>query len=257
MAKKNNQAMMPEDPSLTSFKSFTKEVAGLTLQEHTEMLHRIQQVSFYAFGAHLYAVQFHQKYKDAFGTLEEWAESEFGITRQRVYEYIDGYKIVNELAKFNPPFLPANDYQARQLKGLDLDSLRECWIQVTDNMDGSTKITAAGIKRIADQYRKEDAAYARDDKKRKSEQLAEDAEYYDPNEPAFDVPPVPNHQFDGDGTTRLGPNTPPPPVTYVAEDPQVIIYARRFFEILRNDGNLDANLVQDIAMKMIELGADL
>lgn len=204
--------------------------------------------SFLATGAHFYTVQFHQKYKEIYGTFEEWAQDEFGITRQRAYEIIQGFKIVAELSKFNPPFLPANDWQARQLVGLELDSLREAWAEVTDNADNPTKVTAAQIARVAQQYRKEDRAATVQEKKNK--ELADDAEMFDPNEPAFDVPPTPNRIHDA--------KSEPLPVTpFSAEDPFVLIYAKRFMELMDADNNLEANLVQQVAMKMIELAVEL
>jgi len=227
------------------FKQILESTAGLTLEEHTLMMANVMQRSYYELSAHLYMVKTHEKYKEKYETIEQWAGEEFNWSRQRVYEYLDAFEITTKLLQFVPKILPANDFQARSLKGLDIDDLREAWDIVQQRVSDGEKLTAGLISRTVSDIKKI----------KKTANVGDEAVLDQEKEP------TPAVLLDKEG------NELPPPIqepsqksTIFSAAPEVekrieVMAAYLFAHLREND--FGANDIKDVALVLLDKASEL
>lgn len=236
-------------PTLQYFKSLEDQFTGMTLDEHADAIYQDNLSTFLNTLMHINLVHTHEKYKEKYKTIEEWAQDSFGWNRQRIYEYLQAYKVISVLEGINCTLLPANDYQARQLAKLDADDIRDVWSVVESQVNDGAKLTGTLVQQTVKLIKTEafeDAQVEGEAGKKKKKTKATDEE-------------LAAELFDEDG--NIIPDKPASKIYETEVDDEehrrdVDILARRLKQLLKDAGFSDPSDMRDVALRLLEIVAE-
>lgn len=93
-------------------------------------------------GAALIEIRDRRLYRQSHGTFEEYCEQRWGFSRSRAYRIIEATQTTRALSPIGDTPLPANEGQARELRGLPAAKAAEVMTRAAE----SGPVTAAGIR---------------------------------------------------------------------------------------------------------------
>lgn len=240
-----------EAPTATMayFKSLEEQFVGMTLEEHGEAIYNDNLNTFLNTITHIQLVHSHEKYKQKYKTIEDWAIEEFGWNRQRIYEYLQAYNVIVILQGINCELLPANDYQARQLSKLDVDDVRDAWSMVENEVKSGKKLTGTLVQQAVKLIKTEGFEEAQVEdisakkakpQKKTDEELA--AELFDTEGNI-----IPDKPVKGVYETETDKE---------ADRKEFMIVARRFKALMKEAGFTDIEEMRSITLLLLEIIAD-
>lgn len=226
--------------------SYEKKILSFSLAEHEAAMNESMQNTYVELACHIATVHAGEKYKESYDSIEDWAEDAFGWSRQRIYEFLKTYKVLDTMRSQKFKHLPANESHARALASLDVDDLRDIWTKVEEDIEAGERITASYLKSEIAKLKKE----------QKTGALAEDAEVLE----GFEN--LPDDDGDVEETTKSTGEKPEivdahkkkPDQTqvYEAPDQEHLQMAEILVKNLKRKG-FDDNNVRDIAVLMIQI----